>query len=67
MGSCLVLAGLLVVATGTLTSCDGPAAPPPLTSTAPAEGPWTVFVGDEGIGSRRSEHDEPHRLAQVGT
>lgn len=67
MGRCLVLAGLLAVANGGLMSCDGPTAPPPLTFTAPAEGPWTVFVGAEGIGSRRSEHDEPHRLAQVGT
>lgn len=67
MGRCLVLAGLLAVANGGLMSCDGPTAPPPLTFTAPAEGPWTMFVGDEGIGSRRSEHDEPHRLAQFGT
>lgn len=66
MGRCLVLVGLLAAAVGALVACDG-APLPPVTSTAPADGPWRVFVGDEGIAARHYDHDSEHRRTQVGT
>ena len=65
MGRCLVLVGLLAAAVGALVACDGPT-PPPATYKSPDDGPWRVFVGDEGIAAR-DPHDTEHRRTQVGT
>ncbi len=66
MGRCLVLVGLLAAAVGALVACDGPPLPP-ATYKSPDDGPWRVFVGDEGIAARGYDHDTEHRRTQVGT
>lgn len=66
MGRCLALVGLLAAAVGSLVACDGPT-PLPAAYKSPGDGPWRVFVGDEGIAARYYDHDTEHRRTQVGT